>query len=305
VAGLSGTLTRAGPPLFQRKVRLIISPPSVVTFAPFSSIPTAAPTAITIEDLRIQFKIRKTLEKEPNNSEISVFNLNEEHRTALTTARGYPVVLEAGYKDTISVIASGDCRIADPVRDGANWITKIQIADGWRSFNFGFANQSFSAGASAADVIVYVINQMGLDANDAIATVRANVADNFSQGYVAFGVASKVLNDLLKGRGMSYSIQGGRLQIRVLNAPPTEASQILLTPDTGLIGSPVHSTPDRKNGRSYLQVKAFLEPRIRPGSRITIQCKGIKGDFMPRRVEHSGDTHGGDWYTSTEAWPVS
>src|SRR4029077_6586537 len=263
------------------------------------------PTGLLIEDLRVQFKIRKTLEKEPNNSEISIFNLTEDHRAALTTARGYPVILEAGYKDTISQIASGDCRVADPVREGADWITKIQISDGWRAFNYGFANQSFSAGSPAADVIVYVINQMGLDANDAIATVRANVADNFSQGYVAFGAASKVLNDLLKFRGMSSSIHHGQLQIRVNGQITTDASQITLTPDTGLIGGPVHSTPDRRNGRSYLQVKAFLEPRIRPGSRITIKCKGISGDFMPRRVEHQGDTHGGNWYTECEAWPVS
>ena len=73
--------------LFQRRVRLTIG-------------------TLQIEGLRTQFKVKKTLKKDPNECEISVFNLSSAHRAALQV-QGTPFVLEAGYGGQLTQVFSG------------------------------------------------------------------------------------------------------------------------------------------------------------------------------------------------------
>jgi hypothetical protein len=85
----------------------------------------------------------------------------------------------------------------------------------------------------------------------------------------------------------------------------TAEEAVLLTPATGLIGSPEHGTPDKKHAASVLKARSLLQPAIKPCKRVVIRSQSISGTFCVQKVTHHGDTAGGDWYSDLEALPTT
>lgn len=263
-----------------------------------------------IEGLRVSFKAKKSIKKEPNDCEIQVYNLSEHSRAALQS-KGTKIILEAGYEGDTSQVFAGDSRIIDHVHEGPDWITKVQCGDGERAYRYARIVESFAPGTPVADVFAKVAAATGLDVIDAVATVRAFLPGaQYTQGYTAYGRASSELDCILKGRGLEWSIQDGRLQV-LSETGTTKDTATLLSAETGLIGSPAHGSPDTGNtpGKpakkpQVLKVKCLLNPRIKPGGRVVVQAEAIKGTFKVQTLTHSGDTHGAEWYSELECVPV-
>jgi hypothetical protein len=304
-----GTTTDAatnGVPLFERRVRVIAD-------------------TLEIEGLRAQFKVKKTLRKQPNTCEISISNLNEHSRAGLQKRRRIPVILEAGYVGNLAQIFSGESRFVDQVHEGAEWVTKIQCGDGERAFVYRRVADSFRPGTRVADVINTVVGALGMTATGHLAEIKA-LAEQFVGGYSAFGKASSELDHLLKSRGFEWSIQDGQLQILKVGKTSNE-SVLVLSPSTGLVGSPEHGNPEKDvpldqlsgkeadgsfalsakgvKGPAVLKVKSLLQPGLRPGRKVKVESRGINGFFRIQSVEHTGDTHGGDWYSLCECLPTT
>lgn len=270
--------------------------------------PSTVTRTLTIDSLRVQFKIKKTSKKEPNSCSLTIYNLSADSRSKIS--KGVKLIVEAGYTDTLAQIFSGDALTVDHVHDGPNWITTIQCNDGERAYRFATVSASFKAGNSFADVFEKVANCTGLDVSDAVKYVRSNVSDQFTKGYVAFGGAFKELDRLLKGRDLDYSIQDGKLQL-LAAGKATNESAIVLNSNSGLIGSPAHGTGEATTAKaqaekaSIVKAKSLLQAGMKPGRRLRIESLNITGDFVSRTVEHTGDTAGGEWYSEAEALPIS
>jgi hypothetical protein len=133
----------------------------------------------------------------------------------------------------------------------------------------------------------------------------------FTSGFVAHGNASSVLTTLLKQQGLGWSVQDGRIEVLGAGEYIANAA-VLLTPDTGLVGTPELGSPDVKTGKSITKVRALLQPLIRPGQRFVVRLRQpadfvrISADqtYVALKVTHHGDTHGGDFYTDIEATPA-
>jgi hypothetical protein len=256
---------------------------------------------LATEQLRIVFKVTKTLEKEPNTLNLKITNLSEASRGKLKGA-GVPVIVEAGYEGSRAVIFSGDSRTIDHAREGADWQTVVQCGDGEKAFQYNHVNQKFAPGSQLTDVLQAVGGKLAKNIGnlkDAFAGKKLPFKE-FTHGFVGFGRASDVFDKLVKSSGMSWSIQQGALQI-VEPGKGLEAKAVLLNADRGLIGSPVHAPPDKKGKPSVLKCKCLLNPQIAPGRVITLDTKAIKGEFICQKVDHQGDSHGNDWFTSIEA----
>src|SRR4051812_17238385 len=95
-AGGSGAVMAAQPPprqlLLGRKVEVRVA-------VPLKDYVKVGSLVLTVTDLRVQFKIKKTTKKEPNTAEITITNLNPEHRAQLQT-QGGKFILLAGYEST-------------------------------------------------------------------------------------------------------------------------------------------------------------------------------------------------------------
>ncbi len=257
---------------------------------------------LQIEGLRVAFKAKKTATKDPNTCELSIYNLSPEHRAALQKV-GTVFILEAGYGGQLQRVFSGTVRWADSVRDGSDWVTKIQSGDGEVPFQFAHVTESFAKGTPLAAVFRTVAEKTGLDVQKAIAKVTEKITDQFTQGYAVHGKASTEIDTLLKGRGLEWSIQDGKLQVvEVGKAVPGEA--VVLSASTGLVGSPEHGTPDAEKKAPFLKVKSLLQPRLAPGALVHLDSIGSKGNFRVETVTHTGDTHAQPFYSDCELRPL-
>lgn len=257
-----------------------------------------------IEALRTTFRVTKRLTKEPNEMELTIYNLNDQQRASMQKLP-LAVVLEAGYEDGTATIFSGDARYVDSGREGADWITKIQAGDGERSYRFSAFSESFKSGTSVAAVFQRAAAALGVDADAATAVVNSGVLDQFSQGASFHGRASAAIDSLLKGRGFEWSIQDGKLQV-LATGKPLQNAAVLLNANSGLIGVPTHAAPAKPGTKQafhapIMKIKSLLQAQLAPGKLMRLESAAVSGNFRIEQVIHSGDTHGGDWFSELEA----
>lgn len=264
-----------------------------------------ADPGVSITDLRVALKIKKTLKKEPNTCEVSIWNLAATTRAKMQSV-GERFIVEAGYQGTIAQIFSGSSSYIDHAHDGPDWVTKVQANDGEIPLA-QLVKGSFAKGTSVATVFGALAKQTGFDASDAINFVKNTVTAQFTKGYTAHGKASVELERILAGHGLGFSVQSGKLQVLPTNTTATDnAPVVVLSAQTGLIGSPEHGSPPAKGKPALLKAKSLLQPNLKPGSKVQIKSLAYPAGplFQVVTVEHSGDTKGGDWYSVVELTPL-
>jgi len=247
----------------------------------------------------VVFTVKKTLKKEPNQIDLKIYNLSEASRGQMKS-KGSLVTLSAGYEQNNGLIFTGDSRSVDHVHEGPDWITHVRCGDGEKAFEFNRISKSFNAGATVKQVITDVAKSVSANIGNVPKVLAGQLKfDQFVNGFVAHGDASKVFDDLIKSQGLTWSIQDGALQLRNGDGPAVE-DVFTLSSSTGLIGSPDHTTPTDEKKPSVLKVKSFLIPQIRCGGMVDIQSRSINGRFVVLSLTHEGDSHGPNWFTSME-----
>lgn len=247
--------------------------------------------------LRVAFKIEKSDGKEPNNSEITVTNLSPDSRGKMQK-KGVKVTLEAGYDATgVSRIFRGDARSIDHVRNGAHWDTKIKCGDGERAWRFARVNESFAAGTGAGDVLNYLAGQSGLQIGS-VPSVVANLTTRYDHGYVVSGKWSDEMDRLVRSIGYRWSVQDETLQVLLPGAASTAAVPVI-SPDSGLIGSPEFGTPEKKGKPALIKFKSLLRATS-PGARVKLKSERYDGFVRVKKASFEGDTHSGPYYTTIQ-----
>jgi hypothetical protein len=250
--------------------------------------------------LRVVFKVTRSLKKEPNKAEITLYNLKESNRTALQE-RNQSTTLEAGYVDNISQLFSGDLEFAQNKQDGRNWITALQSGDSSVAYKSAHINTSLKGPAGIGDVLRTAAKALGLgDGNleETIAngSLRGKLTE-FVNGVVLSGKAELNVDKIAKSMGLSWSIQDG--QHLFLGPTQTrEALAVKLTPGSGLVGSP------EAGEDGVLSVRSLIQPDLLPGQKIQIQSGQVDGYFRVEKTVFTGDTRGKEWYADMECKPL-
>jgi hypothetical protein len=266
-----------------------------------------------VTGLRTTFKVEADLTRNVNNSEIEIYNLSESTRGRVQK-KGALVRLEAGYTNNKSIIFFGNTRIVDHVREKADWRTKIRLGDGEEFYLFSKGTFSFKPGTTTINVINSLASKAtglrGLgNINELISNLPANMA-SFPSGFSSHGSIPNALGEIAATAGYRMSVQNGVLkfvkqQVSAIELTSSIKDAILLSPDTGLIGSPEHGSADKQSKtKPLLKIRALLDPRLRCGSPIRIEASQVQGSFFIEKLKHYGDTHGGDWYTELEVKPL-
>jgi len=251
-----------------------------------------------IKDLRVQFSVKKSSAKEPNTAEVTITNLSPTRRAALQT-KGVKFVLECGYVDTgVKQIFQGDVRHISHVREGADWRTVLKSGDGERAFQFARISETLGPKSTKSAVIKRLAAKLGLGLGN---SGKAAIPGSFEQGIVLSGPVSRELDKVLKGTGYEWSIQDEQL-ILLAESEVSGQDVPLLTPDSGLIGSPEFGAPLVKGGSPQLHFRSLLNANIKPGAKVQVQCERFPLGVSVKcsKVEHSGDTAGQDWYSTVE-----
>ncbi len=270
---------------------------------------------VKVEGLRISFEVTKTRESTPNTAKISIYNLSPKHRAMLETEEDLGVILEAGYGGNLEELFAGDIKravtqqqtvsrleslVITTVNQGPDKVTTIEAASGQIATERLTFDKSYIEGQSTVNVLSDVIKSfgsLGIDIQNALSFLKSGqVSDKIAQAGMALsGMAVNHMDKLTGALGLEWSIQNNSLQLIPQNGQTIEEA-VLLTPQTGLIGSPLW----KKGG---IEFTAMINPKIIPGRMvtITIEEKQYTGFFRVWRADFSGDTHDQNWYVKAEA----
>lgn len=261
--------------------------------------------------LRVVFSIRHEYSPEPNGAKVTIYNLGEDLRARLTAAgvnaqqsslnTGLTVNLEAGYVDDLKRIFRGDLGFIRHELKPPDWMTTIEAGDGQVRYKKARISKSFPPNSTLQQVVNELLDEFGLEDGNIRtrvqqATLRASQR-LFRNGKVAKGKVAGILSSILKSSGLDMVIQGKEVNALDPNEVYVEP-RFVLTPDTGLIGSP------QVGELSYVRVRSILNGDIVPGKGIDIESRIATGTYKVIKVTHTGDTQGNNWYTDIEAKPI-
>lgn len=258
--------------------------------------------SLDVSELAIRFKAKRTLAMRAGTLDLEIRNLSPEHRREIQTARRFRTFVEvqAGYVGGMSLIFRGDLRKAVPAREGTDWIVKVTAGDGEHALRSARVSRSFAPGTTVQAVVQHIAEAMGVGIGNAVTALRGAslgtaglLGDALPEGTVLHGSAAAELTRLCESARKTWSIQEGNLQILDLGGALSRTA-ILLSPDTGMVG-----TPEIVN-RRVITVKALLQPGLVPGQQVVVQSDALLSTAPWRITEadYSGDTHGVDWYAT-------
>lgn len=266
-----------------------------------------------LEQIDVQFRVKKTLKPLPNTCELKIYNLTADHRKQIEqqASKGnvqfnpqkIPVRIEAGYVDPTSgpqlaQIFLGELRAGQTVRDGPEVVTELSTGDGEKEIATARLNVSFGPGTSIDQALREIVKVLGVNQgniNTAVNLLKAKGLVQFSvKGQVLKGNAADHLSDFCKGAGLEWSIQDGSVQILTLGQP-LQGQALLLDDDHGLAGSP------SVDSKGILSFTALMIPGLRPGVLVSMNSENVKGGYRVVVVEYEGDTMGNDWYAKCQA----
>lgn len=253
---------------------------------------------LVIRDLDLVFKVTKTLKTAPNTLEATIYNLNGDHRGQLQEAEDPIVQLSAGYKDRIGVIFLGGVRDVVSDYDPPDWSTVLGSGDGEKEIQTSRINKSFASGTSLATVIKQVGGSMNLGLGNLDAAAGAGqlveAGGEFLNGVTVSGQSSREMDRLAKSAGLEWSIQDRTLQI--LKAGQTlNDTAVVLTPATGLIGSPTIGND------GVIKLRALLNSDVIPGRQIILKSRILSARLRAEVCTYTGNSAGGDWFVDVEA----
>lgn len=297
-------------PLFDRTAELIVG--------------QSGKDGVLIKDLRFSFEIEKLLTETLNNSKVSIYNLNPDSRALVATPNN-AVILKAGYVGDVGAVTCfvGIVRRCLTVRDGQDWRTDLELDDGMIAYRDSKHSISFAPGTKGADVLRYVAARFNLPVR------QFPPIDNkiYPQGFAFVGRTREAMASVCNYLGLEWSIQNQEIQV-IKKGGSVKRTAIVLSSDTGMIGSPAleaktmsekaaadkgistndagvikRAKEDEKGEvKERLEIQGYkvvslLQPTIEPGHVVKLQAAGIDGWFKVEKLEHIGDTHGGDWKT--------
>lgn len=248
--------------------------------------------------LHVTFKAVKTLKPDPNTCDVSVWNLNADHRAAITKATRPVVSLAAGYGTDLTQLFLGQTIHSEHNRRNADIVTTLSTSDGGEKKQKSRVNVSFGAHAQPADVLRAITKALGLKPGNtatAIAKLSKGLPANmYLEGTTLSGNAGRELDALCRSAGLEWSIQDGALQFLDLNTSLSKFA-IVLSPSSGLVGSP------SINSKGIVTGQALIVKDMLPGRQVRIESEFLNTRARLTKCTYSGDTHSGDWTVDFEA----
>lgn len=252
---------------------------------------------------KIQVRMRFKCEKlsagylNPSKASLDLFNLNDDSRNLLAQ-RDVFVRLDAGYEDYTQVLFLMSVFKVKTVRQGADRISTVELLDGSVSLDRAHVEFNLAPGGTNQQAFKKA-REVLRSAGVAEGLIEELTLEQYPNGWIYSGTISRLLDRLTRDIGFTWSVQDGQLSV-TKKASKSKASIFLLTPQTGLIGSP---SRDAMNGQgNYYTFKSMLNPRIKPNDVFQVQSEDVKnGFFRVWKVSHEGDTHEGDYLTTIEA----
>ncbi|ALR08552.2 phage protein [Xylella fastidiosa] len=248
----------------------------------------SAQEGIAIDTLRIAFDIRKTSDSTPNPAKITVWNLNRDHLSLLTSRQYNRVRLLAGYAE-LRLLFVGDIIKPSVRRDGTDYVIELECGDGDHDYRNAHVSFSLAAGATDAQVLSALSTSMP---STRLGPIQMQGQRGLSRGKVLSGNTRDLLDALAKNHGADWSIQDGALML--LPADTVLAGDaVLLSQSSGMMGSP-EVTDDG------LKITTLLNPALRIGGLVRVDSiiPIYNGDYKITSLHDMGDVMAEAWFST-------
>lgn len=292
---------------FLRQYTLYISGPKYKVYGGDSS----SVVAREIKDpIRIVFDITKTILRDPNLAEITLYNLSPDTEREIIQ-EGTQIVLVAGYEQPGIIFKGQVFQALRGKENGVDYFLKLICLDGDAYMNLAFVSGTITPNSTRQQIAQQVLRDSTIQLDSVVVDNLPNT--NFVDGSsptnerakVVFGDPSKYLDNISKMGNSSFYIDNneGRFFNPISTGGKSDAH--LLTVETGLIGVP-------QQVDYGVEAKCLLNPSIRLGDFIKIDNRSVlqqqltigqipylldsDGIYRIIKIHYSGDSRGQDWY---------
>lgn len=249
--------------------------------------------------LDIELDISFSEDKEPDVSEVTIYNLSDDSINQIKKG-GYCIV-NAGYKHMGNKgnVLTGDIEDVITTWQGLDKETKIKVSDGGQKWRKAKMSTTYKEGTKASTIMNDAIGIMGYQ----IVEVSPKIDIVYKLGKTVNGFCSDILKMLVKDTVSKMYINKNRITIR--DQMIGTATGFVLSPETGLIGYPTLNKDDTgdKNGevlrdeqkkkneqeKKIWDVSCLLNPKIETDSIIMIKSKILSGSFRVIKGKHTKD----------------
>ena len=278
--------------------------------------PEADTLELTIWNLSEQHRGELQRHASPTTAAGQVQQKGQAKTVRARPAAAVPVRVEAGYlaeglsRDALAALNSigagnlpllfgGDVREIWSTREGPDWVTTLSAGDG-DAASTARVNKAYGPGTPLRFAIEQVAGELGLGLGQLPAELSTAAlwdgGRQFASGVVLSGNGYKQLTRLLTAAGYRWTVQDS--EIVVVKLGSSFGSAVLLSPDTGLVGSPTPANDGR------VSAQALLQPDLVPGRQVQFDSRHVKGHYLVESAEYLGETAGQEWYVQVEAVPL-
>ncbi len=278
---------------------------------------TDSKSVITIENLRIQYEIVKTISKEPNTATVKIYNLTDDIQNQIKgSAQDIEIIV--GYEDNMALLFKGNIKfVYKSTLDAVDKVLEIDAGDGHHDYKNAIVNVSLSKNSNDDDIINQCTSSLTRSSRGKITELQNNKR---TRGKVISAPTRNVLDDVARKNGCNWSTQDGKLTM-VKNDGVIDNSVFVISAKQ-LLEQP---TEQEKS----LRIKTMLNPYCRINSLIKIDNslileahqdinqvqtnkakhkkeqqakfkKSHSGQYKVIKHTASGDTHGNDWFSTLE-----
>ena len=255
---------------------------------------------IVIKDLRISFNVEKTDTESANKAEIQIYNLTDDTSNKIGKAGNF-VIIKAGYIDEgINNLFFGNVTYSLSKKAGTEKILQIQAVDGVNNIQDINITVTYNAGTT----IQKIFNDMVLLYGLPLTNTNLILPGQYVNGYSFTGKVKDALSQVLGRLNLSWTIQNNQLVV-IESDKAIERTGLLISPNTGLIGSPeilidTDTEPTEEPPVKY-KIKCLLFPQLFPGVEFKLQSEKVNGTFKIETAKFTGDNYEGDFICELEA----
>jgi hypothetical protein len=315
------TPTRKGR-LYGRKWKITIYKPAYKTGEdgnPTNERDPERDAEMDVSLLKCEFQTKATTETAVQIGTLVVYNMSAASEKEVIE-EGFQISVFGGYEEgQYGEVFTGDIvQVFRNRENGTDYRLEIVALRGMQSLFMNHVRSTIAAGSTPRDVVNVVAGQA--DKKIEVGDVSKELPEQtLPRGKVLFGTPAKYLRDLCTWNDAAYwEGEDGKLTVETVEQEIPEDRVLVLTPNTGLVGTPVYTDQG-------IQIKMLLDARVKLRSMIKIDNEIIqrqavqidpgtgqqKSDQLPQTaqfdqdgeyqvfsVEHRGDTWGDEWTTS-------
>ena len=257
---------------------------------------------LDVSALDIEFDVKKTLKPEPNTAEITIYGLSDKSRASVSGKDAQNVSLAVGYGGRNSVIYLGQTRGGVTRKEQPEMITKLETGDNEKKHRSAPVRASVGPSLPISQALSLIARSLGVEVGNvaqAAAKLQVKGVALFPVETSFTGYASEALTDFCSAAGLEWSVQDGALQLLDLGGA-LDVKPYVIGPTSGLVGSP------NIDSAGTVTLTTLLLPDIRPGLRVVLDARFVKGAYRIQEVHYTGSTRGGGspWYADLSCVPL-